>query len=1431
MRKIPKLTHFVFAIFLSSILFAEEVSWLSPNRPQLCLNGNWQFQGQEGEFRLPEGKWDKVPIRIPSPWNVNSFSRGEGGDFRLFPSYPEDWEKYLIGWHRRTFTIPPVMEGMRLFLRFEAVHYYCEVYLNGKKVGAHEGGFTPFEFDITDFVNWQGENELLVGVKDKSFYDVNGLTPYPWGSFWGGHIRGIWQDVYLIARPQVYIDDIFVNTSYRNKEMKVKLWIQNKSASEQNLGVFLSILDKEGKEVPLPIQEKPMRLAPDERGEIEFVIPWNNPRLWSPDDPYLYTLVASIHNSLMKDEYRLRFGFREFWIEGNAFYLNGKRIKLRGDAWHYMGIPYQTPEYARLWFKMAKETGLNHIRLHAQVYPSFFLDIADEEGILITNESAIWASACNFYYNDDFWRRASQHIREFVLRDRNHPSVVIWSVANEIMASFGAIPHNIAPSLDWVLERIYGLVREIKELDGTRPVSSDGDEDIGGRGEIFSLHYPGPNPPKTQKPITIGESGSMFYSTPPEVAPTAGEDVYLSFSNRLKGVGEELRDLIPQYRRWAQQITPFNVVWYSLEPLPITRVLSYEDLQTPGVKPERWGPFCSTLNPGYDPSLPPYKPNSLYPYIKELLQPITFFISERNCSFFSGEKISRTFTIFNDISESSNLELRIEVLRGEEKIFSQAIPLSLAPCEFKEIKISFALPQVPKKEAIQMNVALWKENKGWVKVKEEHYKFYVYPPIQPTFPPLIHGDPNRLPFQAVPLADIKSLTPQNILIIAKALDDSSAQDLLEKVEEGGKVLVLEPSPSLLTLLKLSRQNYSVKRAFAPFEHPILKGIEKEELLFWRHGKVANGGYSLPISGTIKPIIFCGAGEVCFLEIKRGKGTILLSEMDILNQVKEEPTALAFLINSLEYLRSLDQNSYPQVGLLLQAGTPLSSLISSLGLQATYIKEADLISYDVVICDGRRLPSSSALRDFLDKGGRLLLLNPIIQNEKILNEIVPSLKIFPLRGEVQLIRAGKNPLSDGLHLDWLYWLERNSAREIANYYFEGDNIKPILITSYTDWRKWNWQGENIKTAAILKAELERSALPPKCVVGEIEIGKGKLILCGMNISPIYPKFLTAFSLLLSNLGLEMRPSGLPDIYVDENGYIMSWLVLGPFEGKDNLEMLIERYIDEEGIYPQEMTVASGRVWRKVIDSPLNFKSLWNKNYAIGYAGIYLYSPKEREAYLHVGSDDSVMIWLDGKLIWRNPAVRPLTLDSDKIAIKLSKGWHRLLFKVTQLSGEWGLSARIVDGDGNPLEDIRYSLILPEGGLREIKPFGWVGEAEPKGSEEFAFDRDVRTRWSSNKAMEPGMFYILDLGREEEISMMVLDSSLSPGDYPRGLRVEVSLDKKIWQKIAEIDAEEVEKRQWNGILGIDFPKVKARYIKLTQLGSNPFLFWSIHEIYLY
>lgn len=1408
---------------------AGEVEWLTPTRPRLCLNGNWQFQPQSGEFRPPQGGWDKVPIRIPSPWNVNSFSRGQGGDFNLYPSYPASWEEARMGWHRRTFNIPSVMKGMRIFLRFEAVHYYCEVYVNGKIVGSHEGGFTPFEFDITDAINWDGENELLVGVKDISFFMVGGSAPFPWGSFWGGHIRGIWQDVYLLARPALFISGVFVRTSVRRKELRVEAEVVNKTAKPTDAFLSFQVIDKEGKRVELSVPPRDVSLNPGEAMTVRWRVRWENPHLWGPDDPYLYTLKVSLSAPSLTDEWRTRFGFREFWIEGSNFYLNGQRIKLRGDAWHYMGIPYQTPEYARLWYRMAKETGLNHIRLHAQVYPSFYLDIADEEGMLITDESAIWASACNFLYNDDFWRRAKEHVREFVLRDRNHPSVIIWSVANEIMAAHGVNPHDGAPSLDWLFAKIYDLVQEIKNLDGTRPVSSDGDEDLGGRGEIFSLHYPGPQKPSTQKPITIGESGSMFYSTPPQVAPTAGEGVYLNFSQRLKGVGEELRMLFPAYRKWAQQITPFNVVWYSLEPLPIQSLpLSYKDLETPGVKPERWGAYCSTLNPGYDPSLPKWKPNALYPYIKELLQPVTFFPNERNSSFFSGEEIKRSFSVFNDTSAPASLEIRCKVTRAGQEMFSKAIPLQIPAGEYRDVEFSFKAPETGEEDVLSMEASLWKEDGGWSNIKEETYSIYIFPSsISLPFQPYILGDPSLFPFPSRQLDDPAMLPPREVLVVARTLSAKEVEALLQKVEEGARCIVLEGGRELSKSLSLSWRASSGEHVFAPFPHPILKDLKGENLLFWRKGRVFKEAWTSPLKGTLIPIGFCSAGDVALLEVKRGKGTLILSGLDLLNQLRDEPVALAILRNALLYLQSLPENRYPSVGIMVGGNPVLNAILSSLGIiDGKTIGEKEMGSVDIILADERGLPSPEALRDFLNRGGKLFVFNPTSEGASKLNKVLSSpIEIVPSE-DVQLVRARNDGLCRGLYLDWLYWLGEKDAKSIMRYSIRTKEGEPLLLTSETDWRRWNWEGENVKTASILKAELERASKERSCALVSIKVGEGEVIISEIRVDISHPKFWSLLSLLLSNLGIGMKPGETPEVFTDEEGFICNWLVLGPFQGG-----LADKLIEEEGVRHQEMMVSGGRVWRKVFANPLDFTSLFGKiSKACAYAGIYVYSPRDVDVVLLLGSDDGIAVWLDGEEVWRNPAVRPLQADVDKVPLKLSKGWHSLFLKVSQETGEWGLCARLVDEEGQVLKDLRYSLLPPDG-VKGPTPYGWTAKAEPGGNEALAFDRDPSTRWTSGRPMRSGMYYLLDMGKEEEISQVILDFAQSPGDYPRGCRVEVSSDGREWRIVSELNAEEVERRISGGVLGISFPRTRVRYVRITQLGSHDWLFWSIHEIYIF
>ena len=195
--------------------FAPEEGWVKPPeqpyREDLCLNGRWQFQpvplpkdwkrgiGIAPELRLPAAdQWETTPIKIPSPWNVNTWGAGrhvgEGTAHPYwpssvyYPSYPPRWDGVEMGWLRRTFRIPETWGDHRIGLHFEAVGGQTQVLVNGRKAGEHFGRYLPFEFDITDLVKREGDNELLVGVCSLRLFDQRSTkykhmrTPYPPGS-------------------------------------------------------------------------------------------------------------------------------------------------------------------------------------------------------------------------------------------------------------------------------------------------------------------------------------------------------------------------------------------------------------------------------------------------------------------------------------------------------------------------------------------------------------------------------------------------------------------------------------------------------------------------------------------------------------------------------------------------------------------------------------------------------------------------------------------------------------------------------------------------------------------------------------------------------------------------------------------------------------------------------------------------------------------------------------------------------------------------------------------------------------------------------------------------------------------------------------------------------------------------------------------------
>lgn len=631
-----------------------------PYRDDICLNGLWQFQPlslpagfKEGVDPTPaltgmhDNAWDKTPIRIPSPWNVNSFANkdGQGGDFRCYPSYPAAWENCKMGWLKKKFTVPAAWKGRRIQLHFEAVAGDAVIRVNGKTIGTHFGIFLPFDMDITDAVMPGRENEVCVGIRKASLFDRRseyGRRTYQAGSFWGQHIAGIWQDVFVTALPAVHIANVFIQPRVDADMLQAELTIVNEKSREATLSVDAIAAEWKANGVGVAALQLPSAMVKiPAHGETKIVLTAavkGRLKYWSTDMPSLYNLVARIREKGKPTDAKCtRFGWRQVTLQDNKVLLNGKSIVMRGDSWHFLGIPQMTRRYAQAWYQAMHDAKLNAVRLHAQPYPSFYLDVADEMGILVLDETAMWASDGGPKLNDPlYWQDSKQHLRELILRDRNHPSVFGWSVSNEIMPIVRGVMHN-PPGMKDTLLKYYGEWAGIcRQLDPSRQwISADGEDDGEGRLPVYIVHYGGTDAmnraQQNGKPWGVGEAGNAYYGTPAQVAETNGMRAYESFEGRMEGVAaSSYQSLIAQRERNAIYQSVFNMVWYGLRPLPLgmkdtTRPPGLNDgvyfthfkEGEPGVQPERLGPYCTTLNPGYDASLPLYRTWPLFDAIRD----------------------------------------------------------------------------------------------------------------------------------------------------------------------------------------------------------------------------------------------------------------------------------------------------------------------------------------------------------------------------------------------------------------------------------------------------------------------------------------------------------------------------------------------------------------------------------------------------------------------------------------------------------------------------------------------------------------------------------------------------------------------------------------------------------------------------------------------
>ncbi|HKI69409.1 MAG TPA: glycoside hydrolase family 2 TIM barrel-domain containing protein, partial [Verrucomicrobiae bacterium] len=646
------------------------VSQANAARTELDLSGTWQYQNVSQLTYPPTNNWQSITV----------------------PGFLSGWQ-YQHAWFRTTFVLPSAMAVTQLKLKFGGVKYNAQVWLNGTFLGSYLNGYNPFEFDITGAALIGQTNELIVGVTDwtatfaqpvdfsnlpagenaRNFVSNDIIAPI------GGRyeLYGIWQPVKIVSVPPVSIAGVFVMPSVRSNLLTVRLTLRNDSASQQTVNITNRVLDGAATALSLPSQQ--ITVGAGVSTQLDITAPWSSPHLWTHLDPHLYFLDTTVSSGTGQDQLQTRFGFREFWTQGGRFYLNGTPINLLATAtWPPSDL--QDTNQIRKILEDVKAGNNVGIRFHTQPWDEAWYNVADELGLLVVEECTVWCDPRAYKLSDaTFWTNYSQHVSAAVRRDRNHPSIILWSLENEILHCGGEKLYSGTAA------ELAALGATVKNLDPTRPITYEADLDPDGEADVLGLHYPHEFPdyhvwpndaywmdrpiardwmPGGQwiwdksKPLYIGEFLWVPGTSAADFTILFGDDAYFDPAHyRILSKGMTWQMQIEAYRSYG-----------------VNGICPWTEFEDPSVV---WGVFDLHPNSNY-----------LYQVQKAAYEPNAVFVDQYNPRFFTSETVQRSLHAYNDTMASNNFTLRWKAGAAAW----QTTTFSLPPAGQWQGNISFQVP-------------------------------------------------------------------------------------------------------------------------------------------------------------------------------------------------------------------------------------------------------------------------------------------------------------------------------------------------------------------------------------------------------------------------------------------------------------------------------------------------------------------------------------------------------------------------------------------------------------------------------------------------------------------------------------------------------------------------------------------------------------------